>query len=344
MELPVMTLTDNKCFMLFASCIPVKGFAKSIIADIQREQYLPVPNLLADILIENRGQSIQAIKARYQHQYDEGLDSYFQELARTEWGFFTEEPACFPPISMDWDHPAMITNAILDIDSSQHYDMRGVIQELDELGCKAVQIRGFGELETDMIYKWLEAAENTGIFSIELLLPSAAFDSIQEAETMVLRYCRIVSLTLYNSENEGWAETEHLAAKDIICFTRQTVQPHSEELCGPEFFVTNIHSFTEAQHFNLGLNRKIAVDMLGNIRNFPGHSQAFGHVSSTTLAAVAESGEFQAAWKTPVDKIENCKECEFRYMCADNSEVVEKDGKIYRLTTCTYDPRTGEWE
>lgn len=339
-----MTLTETKCFMLFASCIPVKGFAKSIIADIQREQYLPIPNLLADILIENRGKSIGEIKARYQHQYDEGLDNYFHELARTEWGFFTEEPDCFPPLSMDWDHPSAITNAVLDMDSSQHYDIGAVIKELDELGCKTLQIRGFGELNAALISGWLEAAENSGIFSLELLLPFSAFDAIQEVEKMVLKYCRIVSLTLYGSNDEGWAKTEHLAAKDIIYLTRQHLHTDSKELCGPEFFVTNIHAFTEAQHFNLGLNRKIAVDAGGNIRHFPNHSRAFGHVSSTSLTSVAASEAFQATWKIPVDKIENCKTCEFRYMCADNSEVVEKDEKFYRLTACTYDPQTGEWQ
>ncbi|MDX2248098.1 MAG: grasp-with-spasm system SPASM domain peptide maturase [Bacteroidia bacterium] len=344
MELPVMTRTDNKCFMLFASCIPVKGFAKSIIADIQREQYLPVPNLLADILIENRGVSIGEIKNRYQHQYDEGLDSYFQELARSEWGFFTEDPDCFPPLSLEWDHPSAITHAILDIDQSRHYELTPVIKELDEQGCKALQIRGFGEIDTLSMEEWLEAAEDTGIFSLEMILPLSAFRSVSEAEKMILRYCRIVSLTLYGAENEGFANTTHPASEDIIYLTRQAVTPYSKELSGPEFFTTNIHAFTEAQHFNLGLNRKITVDIRGNIRHFPGHSRVFGHISSDTLTAVVGTKEFQAVWQTPVDKIENCKECEFRYMCADNSEVVQKGEKIYRLTTCTYNPRTGEWQ
>ncbi|MEZ4829728.1 MAG: grasp-with-spasm system SPASM domain peptide maturase [Bacteroidia bacterium] len=342
METPVRQL--NKCFLLYASCVPVKGYARSIIADLQREQYLPVPNLLADILIQNRGISTEEIKARYDHAYDTGIDTWFRELEKAEWGFFTEEPECFPPLSMDWDHPSAITQAILDMDKKENYEIDAIIGELDALGCKALQIRVFGNITAQQAGKWAAAAAETGIFSMEMILPASVFRDMQEAEAFVAEYCRLVSLVLYGANEDQPYIAAHPAAREVIYLTSTVLTPESVEKTGPEFFITNIHAFTEAQHHNLGLNRKIAIDTQGLIRHFPGHKRSFGKAGITSLNEIVADAAFQQVWNISADQIETCRDCEFRYLCPDNSEIEAKDGKYVRLTTCGYDPYSGTWQ
>jgi|AntRauTorckE5430_2_1112549.scaffolds.fasta_scaffold03484_7 hypothetical protein len=39
-------------FQLFACCLPVKGSSRSVVCDIQRNDYQLIPNILYDILID----------------------------------------------------------------------------------------------------------------------------------------------------------------------------------------------------------------------------------------------------------------------------------------------------
>ena len=41
---------NNTYFKLFASCIPVLGVERSIVCDLQRSNFLFIPNILVEIL------------------------------------------------------------------------------------------------------------------------------------------------------------------------------------------------------------------------------------------------------------------------------------------------------
>ena len=339
-----MTTREQDCFMLFACCIPVRGFQKSIIVDLQREQYLPIPNLLADILIIHRGQTISGIKAHFNHQYDEGIDLFFQRLIEAEWGFITDEPERYPLLSMDWDHPSRITNAVIDIENTTNYFVPGALTQLENLGCKALQIRCFESINTKDLDLWLNELAESRLFSIELLLPNQGVDYEGEIKHLIKKHNRIASVILFRSDEEGYDENEDVLVKDVLYKSKAVIYPDSLDICDSHSFVTNIHAFTEAQSHNLGLNRKVCIDVNGNIKNFPSHAQSFGNVANDDIASIIQSEAFQAVWSLNHDKIEKCKDCEFRYICPDMSEIKEIDGKYYKVNQCKYDPYSGEWK
>ncbi|WP_264537364.1 hypothetical protein [Flavobacterium sp. N1736] len=61
-------------FILFADCIPVKGFNRSIICDTKNNKFYFIPNGLYDILEIYNGKTIEEIKENFKHQYDEIID------------------------------------------------------------------------------------------------------------------------------------------------------------------------------------------------------------------------------------------------------------------------------
>ena len=61
-------------FSLFASCIPVKGISRSIICDLQRTNYVFIPNSLYDLITDHHHKTIRSIKEFYNNQYNEIIE------------------------------------------------------------------------------------------------------------------------------------------------------------------------------------------------------------------------------------------------------------------------------
>jgi len=107
----------------------------------------------------------------------------------------------------------------------------------------------------------------------------------------------------------------------------------------------NIESFTEAQHHNTCLNRKISIDSEGNIKNCPSMKESYGNIRDTTLQEALEKPGFKKYWNINKDQVEVCKDCEFRYICTDCRAYLEAPENIYsKPLKCGYNPYTCEWE
>ena len=100
---------------------------------------------------------------------------------------------------------------------------------------------------------------------------------------------------------------------------------------------------SEANNFNLALNRKICVDSNGRIKNYIGHERIFGNIEINSLRSIVELEDFQYIWNVNNDMIEVCKDCQFRYICPDNSNILIKDNKFYKLQTCNFNPYKNKW-
>ena len=89
-----------------------------------------------------------------------------------------------------------------------------------------------------------------------------------------------------------------------------------------------------AQQHNIGLNRKLTIDSNGFIRIFPQREEEFGHIDIVDIGKLIKSSEIQAIWKTKNDDIETCKDCIYRYCCFSCTEVLFKNGKMFKNEYC----------
>jgi SPASM domain peptide maturase of grasp-with-spasm system len=157
-------------FQLFACCLPVKGARRSLLCDVQRQAFQFIPNGLYEILTEHAGETVAEIKVAYGHEYDEEIDEYFDFLLQHEFGFWCDGPERFPPIDLTWEAPERITNAILDVDARSDHDYAHILGELDDLGCKALEVRCFHGPSLAELRAILEAARYGRLRSIDLLV------------------------------------------------------------------------------------------------------------------------------------------------------------------------------
>jgi len=333
----------NKKFLLFASCLLVKGKKQSIICDLQRNFIYPIPDALSKIISKYEGCTLDFIKAEFNNNFDDIIDEYFKVLEEKEMVFFTNDTELFPSLSMEWDEPFNITNAIIDI-TTNHKNSIIFIQQLSEIGCHSVQIRIFNLISIEKVEMILSSIGKGRISSVEVLLHYDDSFTIEKLTNLCEKFHRISIITFYNSPKK---EIYHARPNKFGTIFFITEKIESEKCCGQitlSTFTINIKTFTESKHQNSCLNRKISIDTEGNIKNCPSMKKSYGNIKDTTLQEALDHPDFKKLWNINKDKIHVCKDCEFRYICTDCRAYIENPEDIYsKPLKCGYNPYTGEW-
>jgi SPASM domain peptide maturase of grasp-with-spasm system len=331
-------------FMLYSSCIPVEGARRSIICDLQRSRFYFIPNALSEILTQTGNQTVSEIKSAYDNRYDDIIDEYFAFLIDNELGFWCDEPALFPGIDLTWEYPGEIANALVDIGHSSNHDFSRVFGQLAELGCKALQLRFFTEVSGNRLRAILDLLEYSPLRSVELLLTYSPEWKKDEVNRLLLYYQRISRIYLHSAPFTRKYLSEKF--KKVIYYTGERLESAAQ--CGqivPGYFTVTIEGFTEAQKYNTCLNKKIAIDVEGNIKNCPSMQKSFGNIRDTSLKEAAADPGFRSLWTVNKDMIGVCRDCEFRYICTDCRAFVCEDRDRYsKPLTCRYNPYRAEWE
>ena len=309
----------NKPFKIFANCIAVKGAVRSTICDIRRQDVKLIPNDLYEILNLHEEKTIEEIKAVYNNKFDKTIEEYFEFLLEEEFIFFTENPEFFPKLSMQWDDPTIITNCIVDYNNKSEYSINDVIAQLDNLNCKHLEFRFYDVVELNFLEKILEYVEQikSSIVSIEILLPFISNESEIYIKEILLRYNRVQIIRVFNASKNN-VIGPIINTSGYIIYSTKTIK--NDTYCGfisKDFFVINIPLFTESQNHNSCLNRKMAIDVNGNIKNCPSMAQSFGNINDATLENALSHKDFKKYWNITKDQIETCKDCEFRHVCTD---------------------------
>ena len=111
----------------------------------------------------------------------------------------------------------------------------------------------------------------------------------------------------------------------------------------PEFRTTK-KSYIENIFYNSCWNKKIAITSSGDL--LPcifARDEVIGNIKKSSKDILKE--KVIEKWKITKDKVETCKDCEFRYCCHDCRPLAKAiNGNIYsKYPRCCYNPYTGEW-
>lgn len=329
-------------FRLYANCLPVRGARRSVLCDVQRQRYSFIPNQLYTILVDLRGRTVDEIKAVYAHSHNSVIDSYFEFLLSNGYGFYSDEPGVFPELDLSWAHPAVITNAIVDVDAGSCHDYAALFKELHAFRCYALQLRMFTRVAMDDLCKILDETNATSLRSIDLLLQHSGEFEEDRLSELCTRYQTIDQIALWSSPCERLTVLKPLGVR--VIFHRGHI---NSGCCGqvhPAYFSVNIAHFTEALHHNSCLNRKISICADGDIRVCPSIPPSLGNIKTTTLGAVLGDERLMALWGITKDAVEVCRDCEFRYICTDCRAYTVGSSPTGKPKKCSYDPYTAKWE
>lgn len=340
---------------LHADCIPVKGACRSAIYDLTRNEliffpsdYFPVLHYLGSGPI---GPVLQALSCPEEKQF---ILDFIAFLEEQELVCYLPKPGLFPPIAEQWDSPALIQHALVDVDQVAH-DFSGIFQELDALGCQYVQIRSFSNLlQLPDLYRLLDSARHKSLQGLELLLqydpgiPDAAWVQLVEDQPL------ISSLTIHSAPQARILQVDYGCGEEAGRYIRKQIplvtQPiDSQRHCGlisvKHLNAPTVENFFETKSFNGCLNRKVAVDAAGEIKNCPSMQKSYGNIRDTRLGQAIASPGFRDLWGISKDQIAVCRDCELRYACSDCRAYLENPADRYsKPLKCGYDPYTAQWE
>ena len=330
--------------VLYANCITVRGHQRSLICDLQMGTFEFIPNSLHEIITKYFHLTREEIDEEFP-TYSDTLEEYFDFLSSKKMIFFTNNPMNFPKLSLAWDEPAFISNAIIDVGFQEKIDFGLVFNDLSDLGCKFLQMRYYNEIDLAQVDKVLNLLERKRILYIDILLKKTEYHTLEELRKFCKRHQRVMNLYIHSAEKD---EVLYNSPKNWgnIYAIKQSIDGSIH--CGivvPSYFTTNLPTFTEAQQHNTCLNRKISIDTEGYIRNCPSMKEHYGNIKDTTLQDALAHPDFKKYWFVNKDQISVCKDCEFRYICTDCRAYIENPEDMYsKPLKCGYNPYTCEWE
>lgn len=218
-----------------------------------------------------------------------------------------------------------------------------VLEQLNEMGCEAIQIRCYECINIDLLDNFLMSALKSRIRCFDLVLKYSSEYTDEYFNMLCFKHGRIRSITCHSAAQDSASLISKTNTK--LFFYKEEITDHS--FCGkigPEFFTLNLTLFTEAQHYNTCLNRKISIDAEGNIRNCPSMKTCFGNIRDTKLADVIKRPDFNRLWYITKDQTETCKICEYRYVCTDCRAFLDEGEELAKPVKCSYNPFTLSWE
>ena len=337
---------DKEHLLLFSNCIPVKGAARSVIVDLQRSDMFFIDNYLFDILQDTRTRPWKSIRDDFDEESQGMLDEYVEFLESNELCFRTEEPERYPPLNMEWDSPAVITNAIIDARAYSDHPWEDLFGQLTALGCRDIQVRFFDPVDITIIEQILQLLQHSYIKSIELIMPYMPAFTKKYLNQLVEKNVRIKTIALHSARRDELVREGSGSGMENIIFLKQQIDSHHH--CGMiNSIYFNIHeprTFAEFRQFNSCLNRKIGIDENGDIRNCPSMKTSFGNIATHRLRDVIDD-HFKEVWGINKDQIETCRNCEFRYVCSDcRAHTTNPEDPFSKPEKCGYDPYKMEWK
>ena len=342
-----MTNNLNQHFLLFSVCVPVKGSMRSIICDLQNNDYYYIPNDLYDILTIHRLKSVQEIINVYGVENSSVIEEYFEFLLEKRLVTLLkgEELDLFPPLPTIWENPKQITNAVIEVSASVELFMRQIIIELNSLGCESLELRFYDEYELENIENILSFIEKSSISSIVILVKHLQTLGTQDYQNILNKYSKMHQIIVHSYHGPSTKVMGNDSFSNVI-FQHKKLSDCS--FCG----VTNINYFKvnhdlllESLHNNSCLNRKVSIDTNGNIKNCPSLKESYGNFRDVSISDTLVKGDIKKLWHIDKSMISVCRDCEHRLICTDCRAYLSDSNDIFsKPLKCGYDPYTATWK
>jgi SPASM domain peptide maturase of grasp-with-spasm system len=334
-------ISKDHYFILYSNCIPVLGTGRSAIYDLQYGRLVFIPNLLYKIFKKTRLLTIEKLMKHFNNEFDEGMIKYFTHFKDEGLGFFTDNPKQFPPLNLQFLSPEKISNAVIEFCSNSKIDYENIINQLDSLGCAAIEIRIQGSCSMNECEKLLNLFNASRITSIDILIQESTEFNFEISKEIIQNFGRVKNILLHKSTSED----KVFQQQAVIQRTTKLVNKYDCGLIHKNHMNVNLKFFTQSLHFNSCLHGKIAIDIDGNIKNCPSLPTNYGNVYNSDFNSVISKFDFTKLWSKSKNEITICKSCEYRYACMDcRAYLKSPENENSKPLKCGYDPKTMEWE
>jgi SPASM domain peptide maturase of grasp-with-spasm system len=336
-----------KYFILLDSVKIVCGHKRALLYDTNNNFNKYIPLDLYHILIDSQNQNLFDFYKKFDAENLKVIKEYFQFLIKNKLGFFCnnyKEASNFIKKQESFILPFSLSYLIIDLENINDFS-DFIINEILKNKIKYLQIRLLKEIELEEFEIVLQQCENLKTSFIEeisfvLKFKNEIYSFFRTNNFLRTKYLDVIFFSTPNNlENETLNNVSFVFLNDVLQIPISCGNIKSEN------FVLNEKFYLESQHHNTCLNRKIAIDKNGDIKNCPSMPQSFGNIKNTSLEEALNHPDFKKYWNINKNQIEVCKDCEFRHICTDCRAYTENpDDQYSKPLKCGYNPYTNVWE
>ncbi len=333
---------------MYSSVKITQGKQRSLLQDLVNGRQNFIPISYGQFLVENNNMNYNQIIKKYKKENEKITSEYLTHAIQNNYATIlngNKEDAFFIPVNFQWFEPYIITNCILVFNVYDEIYLEKILLQIIYLEIPYIEIRILNNFSLNELDYIIVAFQNTSIISINILTIYDNSLKIKEIKNKLKFKVVVNALIIYNSPVKQTLEYFMHSKSTSILFTKQKL---SSSMCGlitTQNFTTNLKLYSESLVHNTCLNRKISIDQNGEIKNCPSMVESFGNIKDTTLEEALNKQGFKKYWNITKDKINICKDCEFRNVCTDCRAYIQDPADIYsKPLKCGYDPYTNIWE
>lgn len=334
-------------FKLFTNCIPVEGIKRSIIYDLQREQYTLIPNALFSLLKKFNEHKILEVYKSFEISEHKILDSYFNLLIGNEYIFFSKDRFFFkrfPELNLIKEKPCQISNSVIE-NCSFDKQLVKKINLLLEFNCFNYQLHFVDGFRKSELLTFINFINGTPVKYLEFF-----FDAPEQLiEKGLLKELAgttnvFISLFFYNPSYEK--KTIISYGKIILIYYNKRYDFNSNDSrLDLNILNVNYDLFFDSINSNTFLNKKLFVNRNNEIKLHPNFKKTFGTLNKFNIEAFLKENIVREYWNLSKYFLPICCKCEFRNMCVDSRLPVKtKLGKWYFGNECNYNPFISLWK
>jgi|GEM_PF-5991392 hypothetical protein len=322
-------------YILKANCIPVKGYKRSILYNLQNNTYDYIPNSLCE-LFEN----CRTTNEWYTYIIDnekEIIDEYIEFLLANDYLLDTKklDINCFTSISFAWEECKEVSILNLNYEEEISKYLHNLNVFLVKSRTKNISLQYIGGLKT--LNNLLGTVKDTYVTNIVLYLQYKQFKGCL-FEKLISSNPLISKIVLLGADRFSIKYID--TGKQIPIQKIESILINSE--IKPMGFVINKMYFIEAHLYNTFFHKRLFVSKKGIISLTP-LSDRIADISKDPAKEIINRKSIQKYWLIKKDSIETCKECEHRYMCYDSRIPTQENNKWYYMSDCGYNPYINKW-
>jgi SPASM domain peptide maturase of grasp-with-spasm system len=324
----------KKYFKFHSSCIPVKGDKRGVIYDLQRGSLYFVPNSIIDLFVDNSKNTIEYLFLKFPNQ-EELVNKYLIYLIENELIFLTNDIDKFPNLSLKFERPFLLDIIFIELDSFSN-SKKSLLEEVNTLGFTQVVIVTHQSIVIDTLKEVIDLLSESKIQIIDLITKydSEIVTHILELHNMSPRLRKTIFFDSLNNTNDNYIE---FTSKNLNNILTKRVKDTND-------LIINQDAYFESLKHNLFFNRKVYISDNGDIKHYFNENEFYGNIKNCTIQSIVNSNDFQNLWNITKEDIEECKNCEFRYLCPDNRIPVIINNKYFHETLCKYNPKEAKWD
>jgi SPASM domain peptide maturase of grasp-with-spasm system len=344
---------NSKYIYLYSDCLVTKGAKQCLFIDTLKKESFTFPvsyYVFFELFKTHKLPDIEKTLITKKEKI------YFNEfvifLLDNNYAVYVEDVNCFTSLIVNKrEIPRVVEDVIIDTKvGTNPIFYKKVIHELDALNCCNIQLRFYEEVSLIWIEDFIKLTKSKNFKAIEIFFKFSEKQSEDTLMKFLEKHPIVSNLYVYNAPYSKTIANKilheifdagslfYIKSNLISCLSCGIINKKS-------LAIKSANLLTDNMNFNSCLNRKISINIEGDIKNCPSMKESFGNIKNTSLTDVLLKPDFKKYWNIKKDDIAICKDCEFRYICTDCRAYIEDPSDIYsKPLKCGYNPYEAKWE